>query len=129
MQWYGTSQGQQRLEIEEQLLAMDFPQMELMFCPDGAIRVHGWIGPNNLCSESHYVVAEYPENFPYSRPSVWLPNKGLLSGTPHVYSGADSELCIEHGDFAPDDPMSTVLCWATQWLALYENYLETGKRW
>jgi len=125
--WHETDYGAERLHLERLLLAEDYPQMNMIICDDGKVRVEGYLGSNNVCAGSYYVVAEYPDSYPYNRIMVWCPYVHFPPGTPHLYS--DDELCIEHGDFGPDDTISTVLGWATEWLAMYENYLRTRERW
>lgn len=127
MAWYETYSGSERLQLECELLSLDYPQTKVIRCSDNRIRVEGYLGPNNLCSGRYYVVAEYPDNYPYGRIRVWCPYEKFPWGTSHRYT--DGDLCLEHDDFTPDDTMATVLGWTLQWLALYENFLRTGEKW
>ena len=127
MQWHQTSAGKERLALETELLTMDYPQMTVVECRDGKIRVEGHLGPNELCDKSHYVVSEYPSNYPHGRVRVWCPKESFPYGTPHRFK--DDALCVDHGDLSPDDTMSTVLGWTVQWLALYEEFRRTGEKW
>lgn len=128
MQWHQTSYGAQRLELERELLEIDYPQADIVECSDGSIKIETWLGPTNLFSNEYYVVLECPENYPHSRVRAWLPYEEFPSNTPHRYP-VKGDLCIDHDDFSPDDTLSTVLGWVTQWLALYEQFRETGKTW
>lgn len=129
MHWYERDDGRSRLAAEKGLLDLDFPQMELLFCGDGRIRVHGTVGPNDFCCMEYYVVAELPPTYPHGRIHVWLPYERMPSSTPHVFSHAEGEICIDHGDFDPDDCVCTLLGWVVQWIALYEHFLVTEEKW
>ncbi len=129
MQWYETEEGAQRLALECQFLEEDYPKMELSQCPDGLIRVSGYLGPSNLSQRSIYIVAELPRNYPSGRVRVYAPKEIFRTGTPHLYPMTDCELCIEHGDFTPDDTVSTALGWTVEWIALYDAFCNTGERW
>lgn len=126
MSWYLEPQGQQRLALELDLLEMDYPQMQTLFCDDGNVRVAGYLRPEH-CEAEYYVVLEYPDSYPYDRIKVHCPETEFAVGTPHLYS--DGSLCVEHGDFEPDDTVCTVLGWTAQWLTLYEDYLRTTTTW
>ncbi len=129
MQWYETAEGAQRLMWECHFIQEDYPSLQVQKCADGYIRASGTLGPSNISGKRMFVVAEFPMNYPNSRPHVFAPEEEFPSGTPHIWPGTDYELCIEHGDFTPDDTMSTVMGWVLQWIALYDKYQQTGERW
>ena len=126
MSWYEEPAGYSRLILERRLLACDYPQMAMTQCPDGVIRVSGYLQPE-YCCRRYFTVAEYPDSYPYGRIAVMLPNDTVAPGTPHFY--CDNSLCVEHGDFWPDDTMCTVLGWTAEWLTLYEDFLRTRRTW
>jgi len=129
MQWYETTQGQQRLLWENNFLQEDFPQIEVEQCEDGYIRASGVLGPSNLSPRTMFVVGEFPSNYPSTHPRVFAPHEQFPSGTPHIYPCTECELCLDHGDFTPDDTMATVFGWAIQWIAVYDSFRNTGQRW
>ena len=129
MQWYETSEGWQRFLWECNFFQEDFPSIHAKRCDDGYMRASGILGPSNLSPRRMFIVAEFPNNYPNSRPRVFAPEEHFPPNTPHIYPSTDFELCIEHDDFTPDDTISTALGWSIQWLALYDNFLRTGERW
>lgn len=129
MQWHNTPEGWQRFLWECNYLQEDFPDIQAQRCDDGYMRASGILGPSNLSDRTMYVVVEFPSNYPNGRPRVFAPEEYFPPGTPHLYPASDYELCIEHGDFTPDDTISTVLGWTLQWIALFDNYMKNGERW
>jgi hypothetical protein len=129
MQWYETPEGWQRLEWECNFLKEDFPSIQVQRCDDGYIRASGILGPTNLSPRTMFIAAEFPCNYPHGHPNVFAPNEQFPSNTPHIYPASEYRLCIDHGDFTPDDTMSTVLGWTIQWIALYDNFRKTNERW
>ena len=128
MQWYKTSRGAERLDTELKLLEHEFPQMEFGSLDDGTVAVSGYIGPSDLLKNSYWVVAEFPYTYgDGSRIKVYLPEEELPSDTPHVWR--DGDICIEHYNFTPSTDIIDVLGWTIQWLALYEEFLETERGW
>jgi len=103
--------------------------VHILLSDDQCIAVHGKLGKSNVCEKNYTVYAKYPVSFPNTRPRVWLPEEEMPLTTPHAYQPWNSELCLDHNDFSPDDTMSTVLGWAVQWCALYEHFLKTGETW
>lgn len=126
MSWHHEPAGHVRLTLETALVHQDYPQMQVLFCADGKVRVAGYLKPE-LCYSAYYVVLEYPDCYPYDRITVQCPQTEFADGTPHRYG--DGTLCVEHHDFEPDDTVSTVLGWTAQWLTLYEDFLRTGRIW
>ena len=129
MQWYETPQGWQRLQWECAFLREDYPGLHMQRGADGYMRATGILGPSNLSDRRMLIAAEFPSNYPNSRPRVYAPEEQFPSGTPHIYPGSEIELCVEHGDFTPDDTICTVLGWGLLWLAVYDTYRRTGERW
>lgn len=128
MQWYKTSRGAERLDMELRLLAHEFPRFIPKILDNGTVVVSGLIGPSDLLKNSYYVIAEFPYTYgDGSRVKVYLPDEEFPSDTPHLYS--DSEICIEHNDFTPETDIIDVLGWTIQWLVLYSDFLKTGRRW
>lgn len=125
--WHETEYGRERLELEMELLADIYPQMNMSIGSDRKVRVDGWLGPNNVCHGSYHVIAEYPDNYPNARIKTWCASHDFPPGTPHLYR--DDELCIEHGDACPIDTIVTYLGWAGEWFAAFENSLQTGQKW
>jgi hypothetical protein len=126
MSWYLDPDGQERLALETELLALDYPQMQVLVCEDGKVRVAGYLHPE-LCQRPYYVVLEYPDYYPYDRIKVHCPETEFAAGTPHRHM--EDDLCVDHQDFEPDDTICTVLGWTAQWLTLYEDYLRTQRTW
>jgi hypothetical protein len=126
MSWHLELDGQERLALETRLVALDFPQMQVVICDDGKVRVAGYLQPK-FSHRAYYVVLEYPDYYPFDRIKVYCPETDFVVGTPHRFS--DDSLCVEHGDFAPDDTVCTVLGWTAQWLTLYEHFLQTEETW
>lgn len=129
MQWYETPEGQKRLQWECYFLGEDYPGMRVDRCEDQYIRVSGILGPSNLSERTMFIVAEFPSIYPNSRPRVFAPEENFPTWTPHLYPNSSIELCVEHNDFTPDDTMSTVLSWTLAWIAVYDEFVKTGKRW
>ena len=68
MQWYETDTGAARLELEYELMKIDFPKMELGFFDDETAVVRGEIGPSDTISKSYHIVAIYPYNYGNGNP-------------------------------------------------------------
>ena len=128
-QWYETPEGMARLNYESMFIEEDYPNMQVQCCDDGYIRASGFLGPSNLSLRTMFIVAEFPATFPMGRPRVYAPDEVFPSNTPHIYPSSDYELCVEHGNFSPNDTMSTVLGWTLEWIALYDEFCNTEARW
>jgi len=127
MQWYETDEGEKRLILEIKLLQIDFPQLKLDFLyKDGTAIVSGWIFPNDMLRERHYIEARYPYYYGNgSRIKVYAPYEYFPPYTPHRYP--DGELCLQHNDFNAIDNITTVIGWASQWFVLFESFKVSGK--
>jgi hypothetical protein len=127
-QWYEETQGHNRLMLEKELLAREYPGFQWKLDDNGNLCCIGYIGPNDTLRKSYLVVCVFPYNYGYgNRIKVYTPYEDYPSGTPHRYS--DNELCLEHSDFHHKMDVLDTLAWTVAWLALFEGFCETGRTW
>jgi hypothetical protein len=127
-QWYESESGWKRLQIEQQLVRDEYPAFRWDVNSDGYMACEGNIEPNNSIKGYYFVRCIYPYNYGHGeRIKVYLPHEAFRTGTSHLYS--DGEISLEHNDFTYVSDILDVLSSLLQWLVLYSEFCETGKRW
>jgi hypothetical protein len=128
--WPETEKGYNRLLLESELLANDFPQMSIGRTPEGEVVVYGELGPGGGLSRNYYIEALYPHNYGNGNPiDVYLPEEEFPWDTPHLYSISKGHICIHHGNWDRNCTISDAFGWTRAWLQLYEEFRTTGARW
>jgi len=130
MQWYESQTGMQRLQAEQALVHDLYPRgkFQLELLDNGCAAWIGHLGPNEHIRNRYAVCIVYPKRYMTGTvPRVDVLAPEIDSGAPHLWS--DGSLCVEHGDFNANDPITEVFGWTVQWLTLYEHWQLTGERW
>jgi ubiquitin-protein ligase len=115
-----------RLSAEKIIMAENHPQFVLKM--DGKKRLF-WEGILQTNFGTLYRVSIlYPQAYPWEKPKLKVMEPPLRSDTPHLF--ADGSLCIypEGWNYKQCTAPAAVPLIAG-WLALYEVFLRTGKRW
>jgi len=122
--WYLQDRWKQRLAAEVKIMHTRFPYFRLEKVDEKL----AWIGTlEPQVGETFVVALEYPRNFPYSAPTLWVLEPGLQFGAPHLY--ADGSVCIHQTswDTGRGTAASCVPLLAA-WLLAYIVWLQTGER-
>jgi len=114
-----------RLKAEQIIMAERFPQFVLK----KANRTLYWEGILLTNFGTYYrIEIVYPDNYPYQRPRFRVTEPRIRSDSPHRF--VNGNLCVY------PDHWSHKRCTApagvplvASWLAMYEIWLRTGKRW
>jgi ubiquitin-protein ligase len=121
--WY--KRHWKRLKAEEIIMTERFPQFVLK----GNRKQLFWEGILMTNFETHYKVKiVYPINYPYQRPAFRVEWPRIIKGAPHIY--ADGSLCVypDHWNYKRCTAPAGVPL-VSSWLAMYEIWLRTRKKW
>lgn len=118
-----------RLITEQALLVREYPGFEMEVHESGTVYVHGWVGPNATLRGAYNVLVALPPTYgDGTMPVSHVVEPELRQGAPHTFT--DGSLCLDHsGAFTRRSTLVTYLGWVSTWLHLYEDWLETGRKW
>ena len=115
-----------RLEAERVIMREKFPQFVLKMDAQKELFWDGLLQTN--FGTLYWVSILYPRNYPWQNPKLEIIRPPLRFNTPHRF--ADGSLCIypEGWNYKRATAPAAVPLIAS-WLALYEDFLRTGRRW
>ena len=127
--WLYTEGGTNRILTERLQLSIDYNFMDFSINNNEQIECKGILGPSDLLKNMYHCKFLYPKHiYPGTeRIKLYIPYENFPSNCPHLYK--DNEPCTSHDDWTLNHTIVEAVNWAVSWLALYENFLETGKTW
>lgn len=122
--WSEQKRWSARLRQETEVMNSRFPQFVLKRTP-GSRRLY-WEGVVEPIEGIFYRVAlKYPDDFPFSAPTLWVVEPKLQPGAPHIYS-EDGEICVYKNNWRQTGSAASTVPLACAWLALYSQWRATG---
>ena len=122
--WY--KRHPQRLQAEGIIMRQRFGQFVLKKDRLGHLFWEGILITN--FSTPYQVKITYPQNYPYQRPVFHVIRPKIRKDSPHIFE--NGSLCVypKRWDYKKCTAPAGVTL-VVSWLALYEIWLRTGKRW
>jgi len=109
---------------EVEVMQTRFPNFSLIEETDGQLLWVGVLEPQ--LDEEFLVTVEYPNDYPYRAPVLWVLDPALRPGTPHVYS--DGSICIHKATWDPErGTAASCVPLLAAWLLAYLVWLQTGE--
>jgi hypothetical protein len=122
--WYRRNRWRGRLLAEVAVMRSRFPGFKLWALGDGQLFWVGYLHP--LASITFRVAVEYPTDFPYRAPSIWILAPELVPGTPHLYQ--DGSACIHSNAWDPNrGTAAATTTLAAAWLLAYVHWQRSGE--
>ncbi len=115
-----------RLAAEKAIMEERFPQFVLKLDGGGCLLWDGLLCTN--FGTLYRINIFYPVGYPYDRPKLKIVHPALRPDAPHRFT--DNSLCVYPKDWSHKKctaPAAVPL--VAGWLALYEVFLKTGRRW
>ncbi len=123
--WYRNDRWKPRLAAEVDVMCNRFPGFSLIEDASGQLLWVGVLEPQP--QERFLVTLEYPKDFPYRAPALWVLEPPLAAGAPHVY--ADGSVCIHQTTWdAHRGTAASCVPLLSAWLLAYVVWLQTGER-
>ncbi|MBM3235538.1 hypothetical protein FJZ31_04500 [Candidatus Poribacteria bacterium] len=129
MAWYDKdSDGKSRLVLECKAMKEVAKDFVLKIKSDGTLFWKGSITPVENC---FILEIQYPANFPFDAPEVYVKSPKLPEDTPHLLDRPKQKLCLFHSGYAKKvgiynpgkTTAATMLGHAINWLLCFEVWL------
>lgn len=128
-QFWETPEGRERLFMERDVLAQEYPGFTVDVHHNGTTYATGIVGPNRSLRGAYRILVALPPNYGDGvMPVAHVVEPDLPGDTPHRF--IDGSLCLDHGEaYTKRSTIVTLLAWVSAWLFHYEEWRETGRVW
>jgi ubiquitin-protein ligase len=119
----GDDLSRPRMVVESEKIKRYFPQFAFKASRGTVTSVEGYLETND--GNYYYVKIKIPDDYPYTMPSVSLPQTAIDSACPHRY--VSNNLCVMKSDqWTSNYSLAFMIAKAAIWINKYDVWQRTG---
>lgn len=116
-----------RMAVEKEKMARSFPGFHFYGSETRVTSVQGYL--TTSYGGNYHVKIEIGTDYPYGRPSIYLPTANIAGNTPHRFN--DGSICVMRREqWSSTLSLAFLVAKAAIWVNKYDSWIQNGKgRW